>query len=473
MRETMQCDIAIIGAGSGGLSVAAVAAQLGLSVVLIEESKMGGDCLNFGCVPSKALIAAARTARGFLTANQFGIESVEPKINFKKVMEHVVGVINSIAPNDSVERFTQLGARVIQATAKFIDEKTIIAGDIHIQARRFIIATGSSPATPPIPGLDKVAYLTNETIFQLREKPEHLVIIGGGPIGCELAQAFLMLGVKVTVLEAFTIMPRDDVDLVSQIRETLVSQGLNLQESVKILQVRQKDDSIEIHFEKNGVQSTVMGSHLLVAAGRKANVEHLDLTKAGIEFTAKGIPVDSRLRTSNKKVFAIGDVTGPYQFTHMANYQAGIVIKNIIFKLPVSVDYRVIPWVTYTTPELAHVGLIEKDALKTDPTAQIIFLNMTENDRAQAEHQTQGKIKLIVNRKGHILGVSILAENAGELILPWILMMQEKLTLKSMTDVIVPYPTLSEISKRAAGEFYKPLLFSSKVKRLVGFLKYF
>lgn len=473
MNTKINYDIAIIGAGSAGLSVAAVAGQLGLKVVLIEHHKMGGDCLNVGCVPSKSFIAAAKAAHAFLTAEKFGIKSVEPNVNFNQVMEHVANVIQTIAPNDSVERFTQLGVDVICASAKFLDKQTLMVDNQQITARRMIIATGSSPSIPPIAGLDQINFYTNENIFNLRQKPEHLIVIGGGPIGCELAQAFSFLGVKITILEAFKILPRDEPDLVTVLRHELIAQGISVFENVTVREVKETNHIIAITIEMNGEIKTIEGSHLLIATGRKPNTENLGLEAANVAFTKKGIQVDKHLRTTNKKIYAIGDVAGAYQFTHMSNYHAGIVIRNAIFKSRAVVDYRVVPWVTYTSPELAHVGLTEEDAIKQQPNAKMISIDLKENDRAQTECETRGKIKVIATTKGQVLGVSILAPHASELILPWIMLMQQKKTLRTFTDTIIPYPTFNELSKRAASEFYKPLLFSTWMRRLVNYLKFF
>lgn len=472
MSELLQCDIAIIGGGAGGLSVAAVAAQLGLSVVLVEGKKMGGDCLNYGCIPSKALIAAARSARGFLSSAPFGIEPQKPKVDFKRVMKHVENVINSIGINDSVERFTTLGVNVIHAHAEFIDEKTIQAGHTLIQARKIVIASGSKPLVPLIPGLDSVIYLTNETIFTLCKKPSHLIVIGAGPIGCELAQAFCLLGIKVTLIDAMRIMPHDEPDLVDKLREQFVCDGITLYEHHQITRVNQSDKGVDVFIEQQQKQHTIHGSHLLVATGRCPNITGLALEKAGIAYTPQGITVSPRLRTTNKRVYAIGDAVGGYQFTHIANYHAGIVIQNIMFKVPSKVDYRSIPWVTYTTPELAHTGLTAAEALKKYKDARIISLPFGDNDRAQTEHKTMGNIKVIVTKKGKILGCSILGEQAGELIVPWIMLIKEGKSLRNLTDLIIPYPTLSEVSKRIASQFYAPILFSDTVRRVVRFLKY-
>ncbi len=466
-------DLAIIGAGAGGLSVAAVAAQLDLKVALIEQNKMGGDCLNAGCIPSKSLIAAAHAARTFITCEPFGIKPVTPEIDFARVMAYVAHVINQLAPNDSVERFTTLGAHVIQGLAKFIDKNTLLVNNTKIQARRFIIATGSSPAIPPIPGLTETNYFTNETIFNLQTKPEHLIIIGAGPIGCEMAQAFLHLGVKVTLLEAFTMMPRDEPELVDCLRQLFKEQGITLYEKINILQIKEINKIITITLGSTENSQTVSGSHLLIATGRMPNIKNLALEKAGVAYTPKGIQVNAYLQTSNKKIYAMGDAAGSFQFTHVANYHAGIIIRHAIFKLRQKVNYRAISWVTYTTPELAHTGMLSKEALALNPKNKIFILPFTENDRAVTANETVGMIKICVSPKGLILGASILAPHAGELILPWIQAIHQQKTLRELTDITIPYPTLNELSKRVAGLFYTPTLFSTVTKKIVNILKYF
>ncbi|MBA2653178.1 MAG: FAD-dependent oxidoreductase [Tatlockia sp.] len=463
-------DLAIVGAGAGGLSVASVAAQLGLRVVLIESGKMGGDCLNYGCVPSKSLLAAAKIAYQLRHTSQFGISVKKVEIDFQKVMQHVHHVIATLAKNDSIKRFKSLGVHVIKASARFLDAKTLAAGDDVIQAKRFVIATGSFPFKPSIPGLEDTPYLTNETIFDLKEQPKHLIVIGGGPIGCELAQAFSMLGSKVTIVEGLTILPKDDVDCVTILREHLNSIGIVIYENSKVQNIAQTPhQDIRVTIEKQGKTVTFSGSHLLIAAGRRANVDGLDLEKAGIRYSDMGIDVNSYLQTTNKKVYALGDVVGPYQFTHMASYHAGVVLRNIAFRIPSKINYQAVPWVTYTEPEIAHVGILAEEALKrTD--LKITEWPFMENDRAHIEHTPQGKIKVITNKKARILGVTIVGPHAGELILPWVIAIREQKSLRDFTDAIVPYPTLSEISKQVAGEFYKPQLFSKKTRWLVSLL---
>lgn len=449
--QKIQCDIAIIGGGSGGLSLASAASQLGLRVVLVESHKMGGDCLNYGCVPSKALLAAAKQSRDFVEA-----------------MTHVQNVIAAISPHDSVERFESLGVQVIKGHASFTSKRTLCVGEQTVQAKYFVIASGSSPFVPPIPGLLDVAYETNETIFSLQKCPKHLMVIGGGPIGCELAEAFAMLGSEVTIIEAMDMLPHDDKDCVDIVRNQFKVMNINLYEQAQVKAIAKKNRQIMLTIEKEGAQVEIKGSHVLVATGRKANIEHLGLEKADISFSPKGITANSRLKTTNPRVYAIGDVVGPYQFTHVANYHAGIVLKNIAFKWPAKVDYRAIPWVTYTTPELAHVGA--PDAVATHKDAQTLAYSFAENDRAQAEGAQNGMIKVVVTPKGKILAVTIVGKNAGELILPWAMCIREKKTLRAFTDVTVPYPTLSEVSKQIASQFYAPKLFSTSVKRILKWL---
>jgi pyruvate/2-oxoglutarate dehydrogenase complex dihydrolipoamide dehydrogenase (E3) component len=469
---TKHFDIAIIGAGSGGLSVAAGAAQLGAKVALIEKHKMGGDCLNYGCVPSKALIAAGAVAQTMRDAGPFGVAAHEPGIDFSKVHAHVHGVIAGIAPHDSVERFTALGCHVIQAAARFVSPAEIEAGGERITARRFVVATGSRAFVPPIPGIAGVKAYTNETIFDLTQAPGHLIVIGGGPIGIEMAQAHRRLGCRVTVLEAFGIMPKDDPDAVAVVRARLVAEGVTIIEQAKIEGIAAAGDGVAITLNRGGSLEVIAGTHLLVAAGRRANVSDLGLDAAGITFSPKGIEVDARLRTSNKKVFAIGDVAGGYQFTHLAGYHAGIVVRNALFNMPAKVDYKAVPWVTYTDPELAQVGKSLAEAQKTDAGAQATQWKLSENDRARAELATDGFIKVVTSKRGTILGATIVGRHAGELILPWVMAVQKGLSMRDMTGLIAPYPTLSEISKRAAGAYYAPTLFSKRTQGLVRFMQW-
>jgi pyruvate/2-oxoglutarate dehydrogenase complex dihydrolipoamide dehydrogenase (E3) component len=470
---TINCDICVIGAGSGGLSVAAAAAAFGVSVVLLEKGKMGGDCLNYGCVPSKALIASGKRAHAMRTSAPFGVLPHEPEIDFAAVNAHVKDVIAAIEPNDSVERFTGLGVQVIQAAGRFIDRKTVQAGETKIKARRFVIATGSSPFVPPIPGLDETPHFTNETLFDNTVRPDHLIIVGGGPIGMEMAQAHRRLGSQVTVLEGAKAMGKDDPELAKVVLDHLREDGVVIREGAKVSRVSGVTGDIEVTIETETGVETVSGSHLLMAVGRKPNVDGVGLDAAGIKFSPRGIEVNDSLVTSNKKVFAIGDVTGGLQFTHVANYHAGLVIRQALFKLPVKVNRGIIPWVTYTDPELAHVGLTFDEAKDKHSDVQVLRWPYHENDRAQAERQTHGLVKVVVDKKGRILGASIVGHNAGELIQMWSLAISQKLKIKAMTDWISPYPTMSEINKRAAYRYYSNATSSPVVRKAIGFMRAF
>ncbi|NQU58372.1 MAG: FAD-dependent oxidoreductase [Rhodospirillales bacterium] len=473
MADQMKVDICIIGAGSGGLSVAAGAQQMGASTALIEKGLMGGDCLNYGCVPSKALLAAGHAAQAIRHGGDFGINAGSPEIVSEKVYGHIRDTIAAIAPNDSVERFEGLGVKVIQGEGRFRGPGEVVVGDTTVQARRFVIATGSRAFVPPIKGLDQVPYMTNETIFNGPELPEHLVVIGGGPIGIEMAQAHRHLGCKVTVLEMFAIMPKDDADLVAVVRRALDQDGITIIEGIKVVGVKKSPDGIAVIIEKDGKEEIIKGSHLLVAAGRRPNVDGLDLEKAGVEYSPMGITVDARLRTSNKKIFAIGDVAGGYQFTHVAAYHAGIVIRNALFRLPAKADMRATPWVTYTAPELAQVGLTEAEARKSHNDIKVLTWSFAENDRAQAERQTDGLIKAVTTTKGRILGAGIAGAHAGELIQTWVLALSKNMKIADIASMIAPYPTLGEVSKRAAGSYYTPSLFSGRTRKLIRFLRLF
>jgi pyruvate/2-oxoglutarate dehydrogenase complex dihydrolipoamide dehydrogenase (E3) component len=467
MTGPLAPDLCIIGAGAAGLAVAAGAAQMGADIVLVERGLMGGDCLNFGCVPSKSLLAAARLADLARRGAALGITSAPPDVDFTAAADGVQEVIAAIAPNDSVERFEGFGVRVLRGEARFTSPRTIRADDIEIRPRRFVIATGSHPAVPAIPGIADVPYLTNETIFAHRKRPDHLIVIGAGPIGVEMAQAHRRLGARVTVLDVGPVLPRDDPELVARLTGHLAGEGIAIRPRVEIARIECDANAIVIRLA-DGEQ--IVGSHLLVAAGRHPSVEALDLPAAGVEATAKGITVDERLRTTNRRAFAIGDVAGGPQFTHIALYHAGIVIRNALFRLPAKVDYRTLPWVTYTDPELAQVGLTET-AVGED--ARVLRWPFSENDRAQTERDTEGLVKVVLGGNGRVLGASILGTGAGDLILPWALAIAQKLKISALANLIVPYPTRGEASKRAAGCYYTPTLFSPRTRRLVRFLARF
>lgn len=464
----IETDICVIGGGSGGLSVAAGAVQMGARVVLVEGGRMGGDCLNFGCVPSKALIAAAHRAHGM--HGGFGVAAQPAVVDYAAAKDHVAAVIAGIAPHDSVERFEGLGVRVIQAFAKFTGSMTLHAGDYTITARRFVIATGSAPFIPPIDGLSDVPFLTNETLFDLRDKPDHLLIVGGGPIGLEMAQAHRRLGCRVTVIEAQNAMGREDPELAAPVLAALRSEGIDILENISARSVTGTAGAITVHL---GDGQSVTGSHLLVAVGRKPNVAQLGLEAAGVAFGPKGVTVGDNLRTTNRRIYAIGDVAGREQFTHVAGYHAGIVIRSALLGLPAKVRSDHIPRVTFTDPEVAYVGLSEAEAIKAHgrQAVEVIKFPYAEIDRARATGQTEGFVKVLVV-KGRPVGVGIVGAQAGELIGPWALAIANRMKMSALAATVLPYPTLGEVNKRAAGAYFSPKLFDNPmVKRVVRFVQ--
>ncbi len=462
--EHITTDICIIGAGSGGLSLAAGAAQMGARVVLIEGSEMGGDCLNAGCIPSKALIAAAKVAQAMRMSRGFGVTPVEPEIDFAAVKDHVARTIAAIAPVDSQERFEGLGVTVIRAWARFTSPHAVEAGGKTIRARRFVIATGSLPFIPPVPGIETVPYLTNETIFAQKERPSHLIVLGGGPIGIEMAQAHRRLGCDVTVIEAAAVLSRDDPDTAAVVLEALRAEGVAIRAGNAIVRFRALPDGIEAVMADGSV---VSGSHLLVAAGRQVALDRLDLDAAGVAFTRRGVTVGPNLRSSNRKVYAVGDAAGGLQFTHVAGAHAGVLIRQMLLGLPAKAVTHAVPWVTYTEPELAQVGMTEAEARKVHGDAlTVIRQDFHHNDRAQTEAKTKGLLKVMIV-KGRPVGASMAGPQAGELIALWTLAISSRLKIGAIAGMIAPYPTLGEISKRAAGAYFSPKLFDNPVLKQV------
>lgn len=468
--ERIKTDILVIGAGSGGLSVAAGAVQMGAKVVLLEGHKMGGDCLNYGCVPSKALLSAAKHAYAMTTGSAYGVTPISPEVDYAAAKDHVATAIATIEPHDSQERFEGLGVRVIRESGQFLNETEVQAGDYVIEARRIVVATGSSPFVPPIPGLADVAHFTNENIFDLRDRPEHLLIIGGGPIGLEMAQAHIRLGSKVTVIEGAKALGKDDPEAAALVLEKLRAEGVEILEDTLAEQISEQGSTITVE-TSNG---TFVGSHLLVAAGRKVNIDKLELDKGGVGFDRSGIKVDASLRSkSNKRVYAIGDVAGGLQFTHVAGYHAGVIIRSMLFGLPSKAREDHIPRVTYTEPELAQIGPTEAEAIALHGAGAIttVRFDYAGNDRAIAMGKTAGFIKVMVFNKRPI-GVTIVGENAGDLIGTWALAIANKMKMGAVAAMVAPYPTLGEVNKRAAGAYFGPKLFENPtVKKVVGLVQ--
>jgi pyruvate/2-oxoglutarate dehydrogenase complex dihydrolipoamide dehydrogenase (E3) component len=452
--SAIKTDICVIGAGSGGLSVAAGAAQMGARVVLVEAGAMGGDCLNTGCVPSKALLHAGRVG-----------------MSWDAAQGHVAATIAAIAPHDSVERFEGLGVRVIQGFARFTGPREVAVGETVIRARRFVIATGSRPRLPDIPGLADVPYLTNETIFSLAEQPAPLVILGAGAVGLEMAEAHRRLGCEVTVIEAGRALGRDDPEAVALVLAALRARGVRIEENTAVVQVQRSAEGIALTTREG---ATISGSHLLVATGRTPAVEGLGLDKAGVESTASGIPTDARLRSTNRRIHAIGDVAGGAQFTHVAGYQAGVVIRSMLFGLPAKARADHIPRALYTSPELAQVGLTEAEArARHGDRLEVLRAEFSGNDRAVATGETTGFLKVMAV-KGRPVGATLVGADAGEQIAPWALALSARLKIASLAGMVLPYPTRGEISKRAAGAYFAPRLFdNANVARIVRLVQRF
>ncbi|RVT87179.1 dihydrolipoamide dehydrogenase [Rhodobacteraceae bacterium CCMM004] len=467
--KRLKADICIIGAGSGGLSVAAGAVQMGASVVLIEGHKMGGDCLNYGCVPSKALIAAAKQAYAMGHTGDLGVAPVEPHVDYAGAKDHVARVIETIAPVDSQERFEGLGVQVIRDWGRFVSETEVQAGDTVIEARRFVIATGSSPLVPPIPGIADVPYHTNETIFDLRERPDHLLIVGGGPIGMEMAQAHVRLGSKVTVIEGARAMGKDDPEMAAIVLDKLRGEGVEIVEEAQVSAVSGTEGAITVETPKG----SFTGTHLLMAVGRKVNIDRLDLDRGKVAHD-RAVKVDAGLRsTTNRRVYAVGDAAGGMQFTHVAGYHAGVIVRSVVLGMTwakARTDH--IPWATYTDPELAQVGLTEAQAKKEHGLhLEVVRFPYDENDRAIAEGKTRGLIKVMV-AKGRPVGATIVGAHAGELIGMWAMAIANGQKMSALANTVLPYPTLSEINKRAAGAYFSPRLFDNpKVKAIVGLVQ--
>ena len=460
-------DLFVIGAGSAGLSIAAGAAQLGLRTALVERDRMGGDCLNAGCVPSKALLAASHAAEAIRGAGRFGLRVSQPGIDWDAVRGHVEGVIAAIAPNDSEARFAALGVTVLRGEARFSGRDAVQVDGRRFTAKRFVVATGSRAAVPPIPGLDAIPHWTNADLFALTEKPAHLLILGGGPIGLEMADAFAGLGCKVTVIEAASIASRDDPELVNGLRLALTRRGITILEGIAVASAEPGPVLVLADGRR------IAGSHLLVATGRRPNIEALNLQAAGVAVSRLGVVTDAGLRSpGNRRVYAAGDVAdpigiGPRAFTHVGSYHAGIVIRRAVFRLPATVDYSALPRVTYTNPELAQTGVTEAEA--AGRAIHILRWPLSENDRAVAEGDTAGLVKLIV-AGNRVIGAGILAPHAGEMIGQWTLAIAQRTKLSALAGMIVPYPTRAEAGKRAIGAHFAAKLFAPRTKALVRFL---
>lgn len=466
---TYDYDIGIIGGGAAGLTVASGAAQLGAKTLLVEKEKeLGGDCLHFGCVPSKTLIRTAQAYHTIKNSQAFGLPSVEiPPVDFTKVKERIQSVIATIQKHDSEERFCSLGAKVQFGEPSFVDEHAVRLNGEIVSAKTWVIATGSSPDSPPIEGLDKTPYITNKEIFSLDRLPESMIILGAGPIAAEMAQAFCRLGTKVSVVQrSGQILTKEDKDMADELMQVLAAEGVTFHLNTSVLGVRdlggQKEVSVK---DKEGKTTNLTAERILVAMGRDPNIRGLNLEGIGVEFDRKGVKVDERMRTSQKHVYAAGDVTGKFQFTHAAGYEGGIVVSNAIFHLPRKANYTFLPWCTYTDPELASIGMNEKAAKEAGIEYSVFTEPFKANDRSLAEGERVGNIKMLLDKSQKPIGVQILGPQAGELLSEWVAVLNGRVKLSTLASAIHPYPTLGEINKRVAGDYLSPKIFSDRVRK--------
>jgi pyruvate/2-oxoglutarate dehydrogenase complex dihydrolipoamide dehydrogenase (E3) component len=467
--ETYDYDIGVIGGGAAGLTVASGAAQLGAKTLLVEKDPhLGGDCLHYGCVPSKTLIRTAQAYHTMKHSQAFGLPSMDlPPVDFSKIRERIQSVIATIQKHDSEERFCSLGADVAFGESAFVDDHSIQLNGRVISAKTWVVTTGSSPDHPPIEGLDKTPYITNREIFSLDRLPESMVILGAGPIATEMAQAFCRLGTKVTVVQrSGQILSKEDKDMADEVMTVLASEGVTFHLNVSVLGVKDLGTEREVIIkDKKGETKSLRAEKILVAMGRDPNVKGLKLEEIGVHFDRKGIQVDERMRTSQKHIYAAGDVTGAFQFTHAAGYEGGIVVSNAIFHLPRKVDYTFLPWCTYTDPELASIGMNEKRAKDAGIEHSVFTEAFKDNDRSLAEGERVGRIKMVLDKSERPIGVQILGPQAGELLSEWVAVLNGKVRLSTLASAVHPYPTLGEINKRVAGTYFSPKIFSDKVKK--------
>ena len=462
-------DIGIIGGGAAGLTVASGAAQLGAKTLLIEkEAALGGDCLHFGCVPSKTLIRSAHVYHQIKHAERYGLPSMEvPPVDFSRIARRIREVIGVIQKHDSEERFCKLGAKVEFGTVFFKNDHSVDVNGRAVSAKTWVIATGSSAAIPPLPGLETVEYLTNRDIFSLDTLPGSMVILGAGPIGIEMAQAFNRLGTAVTVVDrAAQILPKEDRDMADAVQGMLAGEGVAFRLGAAIEKVAAVGNQKIVTISPGeGTAVDLKADAILVALGRTPNVNGLWLEAAGVVYDRGGITVDARLRTNRKHIFAAGDVSGGYQFTHAAGYEGGVVVSNAVFRLPRKVDYTWLPWCTYTDPELASIGMNEQAAKEAGIDYSVWTEAFENNDRGLAEGNTAGRLKLILDKKEKPLGVQILGSRAGDLIAEWVAVLNGGVKLSTLASAVHPYPTLGEISKRVTGSVFSPKIFSEKVQK--------
>ena len=461
-------DIGVIGGGAAGLTVASGSSQLGAKTLLVEKEKeLGGDCLHYGCVPSKTLIKTAHVYHLMKKGELFGLPQVDiPPVDYREVVKRIRSVIGVIQKHDSEERFCSLGVKVESGNPSFVDEHTIQLNGNRVSAKDWVIATGSSPAIPPIEGLDRTPYLTNKEIFYLDRLPRSLVVLGAGPIAIEMAQSFSRLGSEVTVVQrSGQILSKEDKDMADGVMNVLSAEGVVFYTDASVTGVKDLGNIKELTIKTGDQVTSVKAEEILVAMGRRPNLEGLNLENAGVSFDRKGVQVDQRLRTTQKHIYAAGDATGTYQFTHAAGYEGGIVISNAVFHLPRKADYTFLPWCTYTDPELASIGINEKGAKKAGIKYTLWEEPFKDNDRSLAEGEKVGKIKMILDEKERPLGVQIFGPHAGDLVSEWVAVLNGKIKLSTLASAVHPYPTLGEINKKVAGAYLSPKIFSDRMRK--------
>jgi pyruvate/2-oxoglutarate dehydrogenase complex dihydrolipoamide dehydrogenase (E3) component len=464
-------NVVVIGAGTAGLVTAAGTAGLGGRVALIERNKMGGDCLNFGCVPSKALISSARLIHRIRRAEEWGLRKIEPQFDFEQVFARMRDRRAKIAPNDSQERFESLGVEVFRGEAKFCGPHQVAIGDTLLRARNIVIASGSRTAIPPIDGVDEVPYFTNETIFdELKTKPDRLIVLGGGPIGCELGQTFHRLGVRTTIVQRGPrLLPREDLEVSEFLEARLRNEGVTIMTNGTAKAVHRLNGGIEMTVG----DSRLTADTLLICSGRRPNVESLDLEKAGVESDGRAIKVNEYLQTSQPHIYAAGDIVGPYLFTHMADVQARVVVRNILMPLQLlrqKIDYSVVPWCTYVEPEIATVGLNEAAARNKNIEYDVIRQELAEVDRAVLESEDYGLAKVLVAKgTDRILGATLVCENAGDLVHEFVLAMKNGIGLGKISATTHAYPTLAELARKIADKYNRTRL-TPTAKKVFGWL---
>jgi pyruvate/2-oxoglutarate dehydrogenase complex dihydrolipoamide dehydrogenase (E3) component len=462
-------DIGVIGGGAAGLTVTAGAAQLGAKTLLIEKEKeLGGDCLHFGCVPSKTLIKTASVYHLMRSGKAFGLPQVDvPLVDYKDVVKRIRTVIRTIQEHDSEERFCKLGAKVEFGSPAFIDEHAVQLNGSTYSAKTWVIATGSSPGIPQIEGLEQTSFITNREIFSLDKLPKSMIILGAGPIAAEMAQTFNRLGTEVFVVQrSGQILTKEDKDMADTVMDVLHSEGVVFYLNASVICTNDNGSEKEVVIKQgDGKETRIKAERILIAMGREPNLKGLGLEGIGVAFDKKGIDVDSRMKTSQKHIYAAGDVTGAYQFTHAAGYEGGIVLSNAIFHLPRKADYNFLPWCTYTDPELASIGMNEKAAKAAGIDYSVWIEEFKDNDRSLAEGEKVGRIKMILGKNEKPIGVQILGPHAGELINEWVAILAGKVKLSTLASAVHPYPTLGEINKRVAGTYFSPKIFSNKVQK--------